>query len=147
MSDCKCRDAPPHQVRRNTSSCLPAFVEVPVSAQRIETERTNRVRACCRINTQRRNLVSAQNMMLVPRSGYGTLSVVACRPTRIHQPPAPARRGFLCQQQMGCGMDRPRLPEADDEKSYDMGGGIALILAIVFIPILLIDFVAIIFAP
>ena len=44
-------------------------------------------------------------------------------------------------------MDRPRLPEADDEKSYDMGGGIALILAIVFIPILLIDFVAMIFAP
>jgi hypothetical protein len=43
-------------------------------------------------------------------------------------------------------MDRPRTPEVDDEKSYDMGGGIALILAIVFIPILLIDFVAMIWA-
>jgi hypothetical protein len=43
-------------------------------------------------------------------------------------------------------MDRPRYPEADDDKSYDMGGGIALILAIVFIPILLIDFVAMIWA-
>lgn len=51
-----------------------------------------------------------------------------------------------CQRQMGCGMDRPRPPEVDDEKSYDMGGGIALILAIVFIPILLIDFVAMIWA-
>ena len=43
-------------------------------------------------------------------------------------------------------MDRPRTPEVDDEKLYDMGGGIALILAIVFIPILLIDFVAMIWA-
>ena len=41
-------------------------------------------------------------------------------------------------------MDRPRRPEADDDKSYDMGGGIALILAVVFIPILVIDFVAMI---
>ena len=44
------------------------------------------------------------------------------------------------------GMDGPRPLEVDDEKSYDMGGGIALILAIVFIPILLIDFVAMIWA-
>ena len=36
-------------------------------------------------------------------------------------------------------MDRPRPPEVDDEK-------FALILAIVFIPILLIDFVAMIWA-
>jgi hypothetical protein len=44
-------------------------------------------------------------------------------------------------------MDRPRRPEAaDDDKSYNMGGGIALILAVVFIPILVIDFVAMIWA-
>jgi hypothetical protein len=43
-------------------------------------------------------------------------------------------------------MDRPQRPEAGDEKSYDMGGGIALILAVVFIPILVIDFVAMIWA-
>jgi hypothetical protein len=43
-------------------------------------------------------------------------------------------------------MDRPRPPEVDHEKSYDMGEGIALILTIVFIPILLIDFVAMIWA-
>jgi hypothetical protein len=41
-------------------------------------------------------------------------------------------------------MDRPRRPKGDDDKSYDMGGGIALILAVVFIPILVIDFVAMI---
>jgi hypothetical protein len=41
-------------------------------------------------------------------------------------------------------MDRPRRPEADDGKSYDMGGGIALISAVVFIPILVIDFAAMI---
>ena len=43
-------------------------------------------------------------------------------------------------------MDRPRRPKGDDDKSYDMGGGIALILAVVFIPILVIDFVAMIWA-
>jgi hypothetical protein len=41
-------------------------------------------------------------------------------------------------------MDRPRRPKGDDDKSYDMGGGIALILAVVFIPILVIDFVALV---
>jgi hypothetical protein len=68
-----------------------------------------------------------------------------CRPTQIHQPLAPPRRGSLCQQQIiGKRLDRPRRPEADDDKSYDMGGGIALILAVVFIPILAIDFAAMI---
>ena len=64
----------------------------------------------------------------------------------IHQPPAPPRRGFLCQQQIIGKRHRSfqRRPKGDDDKSYDMGGGIALILAVVFIPILAIDFVAMI---
>jgi hypothetical protein len=39
-------------------------------------------------------------------------------------------------------MDHQRPPGADNEKSDGMGSGIALILAIVFIPVLLIDLVA-----
>jgi hypothetical protein len=43
-------------------------------------------------------------------------------------------------------MDYQRPPAADNEKSDGMGRGIALILAIVFIPVLLIDLVAMFWA-
>jgi hypothetical protein len=56
------------------------------------------LRLCCRMSTTNDNRPSAQNLTLIYKREIARCVCGPARPTWVHQPPAPPRRGFFFPQ-------------------------------------------------